>query len=171
MLYINQACGRHGGAEGCGFSVLKAQLVVGIGFTRIKRTTKTRMSTNKEGHVLTTFVGYLVGHLDGSTAQLIARGNGKGVGVLLEQLGMVCRRKAHGQLALPLLREFPLLLAGKAVARKLDFLARRRYGTAIAQTAAHGKADGSLPRPYRRVALPEIFATVCCDGGKRASCC
>ena len=165
-LDIDKARRRHGGAESVGLALLKAQFVVVIALALVERAAEPRMPADKERHVLGALVGHLVGDLNRGAIDGVARTDGERERVLLEELGVVGRRERKDRLGGAALLELPLLLARKAVARKVDLFARLRHRVVIAQAAANGKTNRRLSAPNGGVALPQILTAIGGDGGE-----
>ena len=167
--HVNQSSRGNGGAELRSLVFLKAQLVVRIGLALIERTPKSRVSTDKERHVLGALVGHLVGDTHGSPLKRIAGDELKRVRIIAQQRGVILRSQAHRQLVLALTQQPPLLFARKPVAGELYMMPGKRHGAVIAQASANREANWCLAGPHGGIALPQILATSGLNRGKRTT--
>ena len=166
MLDIDQARRGNGGAELCRFTLLKSKFVIVVGLALVERALKAGMAAHKERHVLGSLVGHLVRHGHLCCIDRVARNNLKRIRILLEQLGVVRRAQAQRNHTVALLLELPLLLTGETMTREVDLVAAHGHRATVTKTSADREANGRLTRPHRRVALPQVFATVCRNRGK-----
>ena len=82
---------------------------------------------------------------------------------------MVGRAQAQRNHVVALLLELPLLLAGKAVAGKLDLAAAHGHCVTVTKATADRETNGRLARPDRRIALPQVLATIGFNRSERSS--
>ena len=169
MLDINQARRGNGSTELGGLTLIKTKFIVVIGLALVERALKAGVTAHKERHVLGSLVGHLVRHGHLCRIDRVACNDLKRIRILLEQLGVVGRAQAQRNHAVALLLELPLLLAGKAVAGKLDLAAAHGHRATVTKAAANRKANGCLARPDRRIALPQVLATVGFNRSERSA--